>query len=214
MSTPQPVVSSPFGAMALLRCLLLALVALAAAAEEAAAASSCSGEASIGGDGAGGEGCGCGSGALSREAGGGSGREGARPGGSADGSNAAASSHSSEGAADAAEADADATAAAEAEADAAPTVEPARLVWIPGGVFTMGHDNRSLSPSTFDPDGEGPSRRVSVSGLWVGETEVSNREWAAFAAATGYESESERFGWSSRLGAAGRRVGVSSRRTL
>ena len=145
--------------------------------------------------------------------GGGSGREGARPGGSADGSKAA-SSRSSEGAADGTEADADATAAAEAEADAAPTVEPARLVWIPGGVFTMGHDNRSLSPSTFDPDGEGPSRRVSVSGLWVGETEVSNREWAAFAAATGYESESERFGWSSRLGAAGRRVGVSSRRTL
>ena len=71
-----------------------------------------------------------------------------------------------------------------------------RLVWVPSGTFLMGHNNRSLSPSTFDVDGEGPSRRVQVSGFWIGETEVSNRHWAAFAARTGYISESERYGWS------------------
>lgn len=71
-----------------------------------------------------------------------------------------------------------------------------KLIWIEGGEFIMGHDNRSVSPSTFDADGEGPARHVHVSGFWLGETEVSNAQWAAFAKATGFVSESERFGWS------------------
>ena len=72
----------------------------------------------------------------------------------------------------------------------------ARLIWVPGGEFVMGHDNRSLSPSTFDADGEGPSRRVAVDGFWMAETEVSNAQFAAFAAATGHVTDSERFNWS------------------
>ena len=60
----------------------------------------------------------------------------------------------------------------------------------------MGHNNRSVSPSTCVVDGEGPARRVSVSSFWMGETEVSNRQWHAFATGTGYQSESETFGWS------------------
>eukprot|EP00966_Prymnesium_polylepis_P289808 6694130-Prymnesium_polylepis.1 len=60
----------------------------------------------------------------------------------------------------------------------------------------MGHNNHTLSPSTFFADGEGPQRRVRVSGFWLGETEVSNAQWAAFAEATGFKSDSERFGWS------------------
>ena len=60
----------------------------------------------------------------------------------------------------------------------------------------MGHNDASVSPSTFAVDGEGPARRVAVSGVWMGQTEVSNAQWAAFAEATGYKSESERFGWS------------------
>ena len=70
------------------------------------------------------------------------------------------------------------------------------LIWVEGGAFVMGHDNRSISPSTFVVDGEGPARRVSVSSFWIGETEVSNAQWAAFATATGHQSESETFGWS------------------
>ena len=69
-------------------------------------------------------------------------------------------------------------------------------IWVPGGEFVMGHDNRSLSPSTFDADGEGPSRRVAVDGFWMAETEVSNAQFAAFAAATGHVTDSERFNWS------------------
>ena len=73
---------------------------------------------------------------------------------------------------------------------------PPRMLWIPSGEFIMGHNNHTLSPSTFYADGEGPSRRVSVSGFWLGETEVSNAQWAGFAEATGFQSDSERFGWS------------------
>ena len=70
------------------------------------------------------------------------------------------------------------------------------MLWIEGGEFIMGHDDRRVSPSTFDVDGEGPSRRVSLSNFWLGETEVSNAQWDGFARATGYVSDSERFGWS------------------
>lgn len=72
----------------------------------------------------------------------------------------------------------------------------ARLIWIPAGQFVMGHNNRSISPSTFSMDGEGPARHVRVDGFWIAETEVSNVQWEEFAAATGYVTESESFGWS------------------
>ena len=79
----------------------------------------------------------------------------------------------------------------------APAEERApHLVWIEGGEFTMGHNNRSMSPSTFDVDGEGPARRVALSSFRLGETEVSVAQWATFARATGHTSDSERFGWS------------------
>ena len=71
-----------------------------------------------------------------------------------------------------------------------------RLIWVEGGDFVMGHNNKSVSPSTFFADGEGPSRRVRLDGFWLGETEVSNAQWSEFAAATGHVSDSERFGWS------------------
>jgi len=58
---------------------------------------------------------------------------------------------------------------------------PAELLWIPGGEFVMGHNDKSVSPSTFTVDGEGPARRVAVSGVWMGQTEVSNAQYAAFA---------------------------------
>ena len=46
---------------------------------------------------------------------------------------------------------------------------PAELLWIPGGEFVMGHNDASVSPSTFAVDGEGPARRVAVSGVWMRE---------------------------------------------
>jgi formylglycine-generating enzyme required for sulfatase activity len=74
--------------------------------------------------------------------------------------------------------------------------KPPTMIWVPGGEFVMGHNNQTMSPSTFFADGEGPTRRVSLSGFWIGETEVSNAQWAAFTADTTFTTDSERFGWS------------------
>ena len=72
----------------------------------------------------------------------------------------------------------------------------ARLIWVPGGEFVMGHDNRSLSPSTFDATARARAAAWRSSGDWMAETEVSNAQFAAFAAATGHVTDSERFNWS------------------
>lgn len=58
------------------------------------------------------------------------------------------------------------------------------MVWIPGGRFTMGADGRY-------PE-EGPPRDVAVAGFWMSRTEVTNAEFAAFVAATGYRTDAER----------------------
>jgi formylglycine-generating enzyme required for sulfatase activity len=58
------------------------------------------------------------------------------------------------------------------------------MVWIPGGRFTKGADARY-------PE-EGPPREVEVGGFWMSRTEVTNAEFAAFVAATGYRTEAER----------------------
>jgi sulfatase modifying factor 1 len=58
------------------------------------------------------------------------------------------------------------------------------MVWIAGGTFTMGADARY-------PE-EGPPREVEVEGFWMSRTEVTNGEFAAFIAATGYRTEAER----------------------
>ena len=54
---------------------------------------------------------------------------------------------------------------------------------LPGGEFTMGSDR-------FYPE-ERPRRRVRVAGFWVDETPVTNRDFAAFVAATGYRTFAE-----------------------
>lgn len=45
-------------------------------------------------------------------------------------------------------------------------------------------------------DGEGPLRRVSVKAFAMGTTVVTNAQFEAFVAETGYVTEAERFGWS------------------
>jgi formylglycine-generating enzyme len=45
-------------------------------------------------------------------------------------------------------------------------------------------------------DGETPQRRVQLSPFCVEETEVTNAQFARFVAATGYVTDSERYGWS------------------
>ncbi|MFU7527373.1 formylglycine-generating enzyme family protein [Qipengyuania sp. ASV99] len=70
---------------------------------------------------------------------------------------------------------------------AAPTctgLSESAMVWVPSGRFTMGADGRY-------PE-EGPPRAVEVEGFWMSRTEVTNAQFAAFVAATGYRTEAER----------------------
>ena len=58
------------------------------------------------------------------------------------------------------------------------------MVWIPGGRFLMGSDK-------FYPE-ERPVREEFVAGFWMDTHSVTNAEFAAFVAATGYVTFSER----------------------
>ena len=59
------------------------------------------------------------------------------------------------------------------------------MVWVPGGEFPMG------SAAAASPD-ETPVHRVRVSGFFLDVAEVTNRQFAAFVAATGYVTTAER----------------------
>lgn len=66
------------------------------------------------------------------------------------------------------------------------------LIDLPGGSFKMGND-RSYG---YPEDGEGPAHRVRLSPFSIAATAVTNDEFAAFAAATGYRTTAEELGWS------------------
>lgn len=66
------------------------------------------------------------------------------------------------------------------------------MVSLPGGEFRMGTDDVEGFPS----DGEGPVRTVRVAPFRIDRRAVSNDEFAAFVAETGYVTETERIGWS------------------
>ncbi|MUL41958.1 formylglycine-generating enzyme family protein [Streptomonospora sp. PA3] len=68
----------------------------------------------------------------------------------------------------------------------------AGMVLLDGGEFLMGSEDDRAYPA----DGEGPVRRVEVDPFWIGTAAVTNAEFAAFADATGYRTDAERFGWS------------------
>lgn len=62
---------------------------------------------------------------------------------------------------------------------------PPGMVWVPGGQFTMGSDSPDARPD------EGPSHLVETDGFWIDETEVTNAQFRAFVAATGYLTTAE-----------------------
>lgn len=66
-----------------------------------------------------------------------------------------------------------------------------KVVEIPGGSGLVG-----TSSAQIPDDGESPLRKVTVKPFRMGETAVTNAEFRAFAEATGYVTEAERFGWS------------------
>jgi len=63
---------------------------------------------------------------------------------------------------------------------------------IPGGFFLMGSD----SPDTFIDDAEGPVREVHLPPYLIDTAAVTNAQFAAFVADTGYVTDAEREGWS------------------
>lgn len=65
------------------------------------------------------------------------------------------------------------------------------MVELDGGSFRMGSDDRWAYPD----DGEAP-RTVDVGPFGIDAHTVSNERFADFAAATGYVTDAERFGWS------------------
>lgn len=60
------------------------------------------------------------------------------------------------------------------------------MIWIPGSTFLMGSD-------TGRPN-ESPAHEVTVTGLWMDKTEVTNEEFEKFVHATGYQTTAERRG--------------------
>ena len=63
---------------------------------------------------------------------------------------------------------------------------PEGMVYIRGGIFTMG------SVDDQAKDEEGPTYQVKVSGFYMDETEVTNAQFRAFVEATGYQTVAER----------------------
>lgn len=68
---------------------------------------------------------------------------------------------------------------------------PPHAVEIPGGAANIGTDQPEIPE-----DEEGPFRKTKLKPFKMGATTVTNDDFAAFIDATGYETESERFGWS------------------
>lgn len=63
---------------------------------------------------------------------------------------------------------------------------PVGMVWIPGGEFTMGSDNKDSKKD------EKPPHRVKVNGFWMDATPVTNRQFKEFVDATGYVTTAEK----------------------
>lgn len=62
------------------------------------------------------------------------------------------------------------------------------MMFIPGGAFLMGAEDEMPF--------EGPVHEVYVDSFWIDRYEVTVARFAEFVAATGYQTEAEKFGWS------------------
>jgi len=62
---------------------------------------------------------------------------------------------------------------------------PPGMVWIPGGTFLMGTNDKESFPN------ERPAHFVQVQGFWMEEHDVTNAEFSEFVEATGYLTTAE-----------------------
>jgi formylglycine-generating enzyme required for sulfatase activity len=76
------------------------------------------------------------------------------------------------------------------------------LMGIPPGEFLMGSTKEEqawavangLKEESAKREGEAPRKATIKQGFWLGRTEVTVGQWKQFVAATGYQSQSEKFG--------------------
>lgn len=80
----------------------------------------------------------------------------------------------------------------QAELPAVPPGPGADMLEIPAGVYQLGGEGAQCIAA----DGEGPIRRVRVSSFLIDTTCVTNRQFTAFVAHTGYVTDAEHLGWS------------------
>ena len=59
------------------------------------------------------------------------------------------------------------------------------MVWIKGGTFMMGGDNKQAAPDEY------PKHKVTVNGFWMDVTELTNGQFAKFVKATRYITTAE-----------------------
>lgn len=69
---------------------------------------------------------------------------------------------------------------------------PDGMVLIPGGSFSMGGDAGLMDGGSQSHGTAYPIHSVAVDAFWMDRTEVTNRQFAAFVAATGYVTFAER----------------------
>lgn len=74
--------------------------------------------------------------------------------------------------------------AASSDSKKAPGKPPEGMVWIPPGKFWMGAEDPTMTDTK-------PVREIDVSGFWIDQTEVTNRQFAEFVKATGYKTVAE-----------------------
>jgi formylglycine-generating enzyme required for sulfatase activity len=81
---------------------------------------------------------------------------------------------------------------ASSERPRVPSGSTDNMVKLDGGLFLMGTDTQE----GFQRDGEGPVREVTLDPFYIDAYPVTNSRFAEFVKATGYQTESERLGWS------------------
>lgn len=66
------------------------------------------------------------------------------------------------------------------------------MIRLDGGTFYMGTEDKEGFPA----DGEGPVRDVTLDPFYIDKYPVTNAQYREFTKATGYQTDSEKFGWS------------------
>ena len=73
-----------------------------------------------------------------------------------------------------------------------PSIEEKEMVWIPGGTFYMGTDEKCESMCQIGGlTSDCKVHQVYVDGFWMDEHEVTNAQFEAFVKATGYKTIAE-----------------------